>query len=210
MRALPKPKPSVFCPPRSVHESISLPGKQWKPQCAKSPQFLATDRFWTSYSVHPSTSFARVYPSFVETSRFLLFSLSEMGESIHFACLCNSVYVVLQSAEHTTRTMSSVWGAFFVCTVCAASVHCAQCAQCSKPHYGSFRIPGGTGSTRQPDWLYVTSPDHQTHIKDNHVSFKITSKPPSSDDQHKEKHFDENVNLMFPSLLSLLVVEKYL
>ena len=55
-----------------------------------------------------------------------------------------------------------------------------HCAQCSKPHYGSFRIPGGTGSTRQPDWLYVTSPDHQTHIKDNHVSFKITSKPPPS------------------------------
>lgn len=33
-------------------------GKQWKPQCAKSPQFLSTDRFQTSYSNNPSTSFA--------------------------------------------------------------------------------------------------------------------------------------------------------
>ena len=110
-----RPKPSVLL------RGIQSGGKQRKPQCAKSPQFLSSpDRFQTSYSVHPSTSFAIVYPGFVTTA--LLFCLSEMGESVCFV-FC---------AEHA------------VCAVCAV------CTQCAKPHYGSFTIPGGTGNSRQP------------------------------------------------------------
>ena len=128
-----RPKPSVL--PVAFNQG----GKQWKPHCAKSPPISATDRFQTSYSGHPSTSFATVLPSFVTTSLCLLFIYtSEMGESVylHFACFVRFA---------KWRTYSS----YSVCSVCSV---CNVC--CAKPHYGSFRIPGGTvgtGSARQQD-----------------------------------------------------------
>ena len=43
--------PSCWCGIQSGRQTV-------KPQCAKSPQFLASDRSETSYSVHPSSSCA--------------------------------------------------------------------------------------------------------------------------------------------------------
>ena len=89
--------PSCWCDIQSGRQTV-------KPQCAKSPQFLASDRSETSYSVHPSTSFAIVYPGFVTTT--LLFCLSEMGE---IACF-------VFCAEHA---VSSVCCVRSVCSVCS-------------------------------------------------------------------------------------------
>ena len=102
-------------------------GKQWKPQCAKSPQFLATDRFETSYSVHPSTSFALLL-SHPHCVFYLLYQRWE------------KVYI------HTAHAVSSVLKVHSLCVrssvqcVCAASVRIVRSVRSHITDHLEFRV----------------------------------------------------------------------
>ena len=141
-------------------------GKQWKPQCAKSPQFLSTDRFQTSYSDHPSTSFASLplFCHFLTVSSILCI---RDGRKCTLCLFCVIHCAMKSFAECSTYSIQCI--VFFVCSVhCAVStVHCTVCImQCARPHYGSFRIPAGT--------LGQETPGCRTDFMSHHPIIKLT------------------------------------